>query len=228
MRKPVIENIEIIEPPIGELTRQRSSLKKTCLTGCGCLIFLIVGGLIAIRLIVGSGPSVIKKLPDNFPSGIPVYEKDSIEKMTFISGKYKSRSIEIAALFPKVILSPLLLNTDRELSTTTQGFAASSRNLWRLISTPVADPRDTIQIEWANIDAEPGFVISYYRNELGKKNFTLSEVAQEGNSLRFTFENNDGVSGSVFTEANSEDRPGTDYASLIVNLPSWYRNAPTK
>ncbi|MFA6105045.1 MAG: hypothetical protein WC725_00390 [Patescibacteria group bacterium] len=227
MRKPVIENIEIIEPPIGELSKQRSSLKKTCLTGCGCVIFLIVGALLALRFFVGTGPSTIKKLPDNFPTAIPVYEKDSIEKITFISGTYKNRSIEIAAFFPKVILSPMLLQLRRETSTSSSGgFIAANRSFWSLLTTPVGDARDTIQIEWKSIDAEPGFIISYYRKELSKENFTISEVEQNGNTLQFSFESGDGISGTLLTETDLEDHPGTDYAALTVNIPPWFKNPP--
>ncbi|MEK7625480.1 MAG: hypothetical protein AAB467_03985, partial [Patescibacteria group bacterium] len=100
MRKPVIDDIEIVEPPVGELSKQRNSLKKTCLTGCGCVIFLVAVILVLIRLFIGSGPTTIKVLPNNFPDGIPVYEKDSIEAITSISGTYKNRSMEIAAFFP--------------------------------------------------------------------------------------------------------------------------------
>jgi hypothetical protein len=227
MRKPVIENIEIIEPPIGELTKQRSSLKKTCLTGCGCVIFLIVGLLLALRFFVGSGPSTLKKLPDNFPTAIPVYEKDAIEKITFISGTYKNRSIEIAAFFPKVILSPMLLKLRPESSvSSSDGFIAANRNFWNLLTTPVGDARDTIQIEWTMVDAEPGFIISYYRKELSKENYTISEVQQSGNSLQFSFESGDGINGVLITETNLEDHPGTDYAALTVNIPPWYKNPP--
>ena len=226
MRKPVIENIEIIEPPIGELTKQRSSLKKTCLTGCGCVIFLFLGGLLGLRFFVGSGPSTLKKVPDNFPTAIPIYEKDSIEKITFISGTYKNRSIEIAAFFPKVILYPMLLQLKRDSSaSSSEGFISANRNFWNLLTTPVGDSRDTIQIEWKSVDAEPGFIISYYRKELDKQNYTLSEVMQNGNILQFDFQSNDGINGTLMTDTNLEDHPGTDYAALTVNIPPWYKNA---
>lgn len=226
MRKPVIENIEIIEPPIGELTKQRSSFKKTCLTGCGCVIFLVIGLLVAIRIFVGAGPSTIKKLPESFPTGIPIYEKDSIDRITFISGSYKNRSMEIAAFFPKVILSPMLLQLGHDNSTSSPGFIEANRNFWNLLTAPVGDARDTIQIEWKTMDAEPGFVISYYRKELSKQNYTVSEVQQSGNNLQFNFESSGGISGTLLTETNEQDHPGTDYAALTVNIPPWYKNPP--
>ncbi len=74
------------------------------------------------------------------------------------------------------------------------------------------------------MDAEPGFFISYYQKELGKAGYLLSEVHQAGNTLQFAFDSAPGVSGSVFTESNSEDHPGTDYAVLIVNIPPIFKN----
>lgn len=220
MRKPVLDNIEIVEPPIGELTRSNSSLKKTCLAGCGCVIFLLIGALVGLRLFVGSGPTTVKTLPDSFPANIPIYEKDSIDRMTYISGTYKNRSIEIAAFFPKIILSPLLLQLRHEATSSNFGLPITNKSFWSLLSAPVGDSRDTIQIEWANMDAEPSFVISYYRKELSKSGYQIDDTVKNPGSYEFTFEDTaNGVSGSLFTQGKEEDHPGTDYASLTVNIP---------
>jgi hypothetical protein len=227
MRKPVIDNVEIIEPPIGELSKQRSSFRKTCLTGCGCVIFLVAGLLGGLRLYVGSGPTTVKNLPAEFPKSIPVYEKDSISKMTYISGRYKDRSMNIAAFFPKVILSPLLLQMGNSDSTSTS-FIAANRNFWKLLTAPVGDSRDTIQIEWKSMDADPGFMVSYYRKELQKEHYRLGDVTQDKNTLQFAFENDENISGTLYTESDSENHAGTDYASLTVNIPSDYNNSNTK
>lgn len=218
MRKPVLDNIEIVEPPIGELTKTNSSLKKTCLAGCGCVIFLLIGAVVGLRLFVGSGPTVIKTLPDSFPADIPIYEKDSIDRMTFISGTYKNRSIEIASIFPKIILSPLLLQLRHEATSTNLGLIGN-KSFWNLLSAPVGDARDTVQIDWSNLDAEPSFVISYYRKELAKSGYQVDDTVKNPDSYEFNFNNEKGVSGSLFAQGKEEVRPGTDYASLTVNIP---------
>lgn len=210
-----LDNIEIIEPPLNELTKKHS-YKRTCFAGCGCLVLVIIAAAIGLRLYIGAGPTVVKTLPTNFPADIPVYDKDAIENITFISGKYKNRGIEIAAFFPKIILSPLLVKMEqREAATTTSGW----KGLWQVITAPVGDHRDTIQINWSNLDAEPSFVISYYRKELTKKNFKI-EVESEGKDVRqFSFSREDGTSGSLYVQGDETVRPGTDYAILTVNLP---------
>jgi hypothetical protein len=223
MGKDLLDAVEIVEPPIGELTKQRSSFKRTCLTGCGCIVFLIGAVVIGVKIFIGSGPSTIKFLPANFPDSIPLYEKDSIEQMTFISGKYKDRSMEIAALFPKVILSPILLTLHRgEITTSTP-----NDNFWKILTTPVGDTRDTIQIEWRNMDAEPSYVLSYYRKELSKRGYTFSDEIGGGNVYSLNFAREDDVAGSLYATGLVEDHPGTDYASLTVNIPSNYRNSST-
>ena len=215
-----LENVEIVEPPIGELTRKYSAfsaIKRACLTGCGCLFLLIIGIIIFIRIAMGSGPSTLSHVPDNFPADIPVYDPDSIEKITFISGKYKNRGIEIAAIFPKIILSPLLLSMNKDTAANNSTDKITSvTSLWKMISAPVSDHRDTVQIEWSKLDAEPYFIIGYYKTELKKKSYTI-EVESEGeNVMQFSFRKDD-TSGSVYVQGKPGQ--GAEYAVLTLNLP---------
>lgn len=208
-----LDNIEIIEPPLNELTKKHS-YKRTCLTGCGCLVFIIIAAAVGLRLYIGPGPTTIKTLPTNFPTDIPIYGRDNIEDITFISGKYKNRGIEIAAFFPKVILSPLLVKMEQTSTSTNNGW----KGIWQVITSPVGDHRDTVQITWRTLDAEPSFIIAYYQKELTKKNFKI-EVESTGQSVRqFSFSREDGISGSLYVQGDETARPGTDSAILTVNL----------
>ncbi len=221
MRRNILDNVKIVEPPLEELVKGRSGWKRSCAAGCGCVVVLLIGAVIFVRVFTGPGPQTLKTAPPNFPKDIEIYDAENMEKITFISGRYKNRSIEIAALFPKVILSPLLLalNKDTEATTSTAK-GEVLKNIWKIISTPVGDHRDTVQIEWRELDAEPSFVISYYKTELGKKGFTI-DVESSGQGVRqFSFSRAvDGVSGSLYAKGDEENRPGTDYAILTVNLP---------
>lgn len=213
-----LDNIEIIEPPLNELTKKHS-YKRTCLTGCGCLIVVLIAAAIGLRVYIGPGPTNIKNLPPNFPSDIPVYDRDAIENITFISGKYKNRGIEIAAFFPKIILSPLLVNMEN--SENSNANSKGWKGVWQVITAPVGDHRDTTQIIWRELDAEPSFIVSYYRKELMKKNYKI-EIESEGKNLRqFSFSREDGVSGSLYVQGDETVGPGTDYAILTVNLPEF-------
>lgn len=218
-----LENIEIVEPPIEELTKKYSTfstVKRTCLAGCGCLFIVFVALVIFLKLAMGTGPQTLKQVPSEFPADIPIYDKDNIEQITFVSGKYKNRGIEIAAFFPKIILSPLFLSLDKNQiapSSTDKGVVSSVKNLWKIIKTPVSDHRDTVQIEWKNLDAEPTFVINYYKKELQKKGFKI-DVESEGRDFKqFTFSRGD-LTGSLYVQGDEELKPGTDYATLTVNI----------
>ncbi len=218
MARPNIEKVEIVEPPIGELSKSRSSFKRSCLTGCGCVIFFIAALLVGLRFFIGSGPTKLKTIPPDFPVAIGIYDQDSIETITRIPGRYKSRGLTIAAIFPKLILSPLLLNANEPSDVSSTTFTETAKHIVGLITSPVTDGRDTVRIEWKNMDAEPDFVVSYYQNELRKAGFNITDTVVNGTTKQFTFENST-LSGTLFVQSDEEKNPGTDYAVLTVNLP---------
>lgn len=219
MRKPILENVEIKEPPLEELTKTHSGITKACFTGCLFLVFIIIGLIIAIRLFTGPGPQVVKEIPANFPKEIPIYDPDNIHKITFISGKYKNRSIEIAAIFPKIILSPIFLAlNDENIPQTEVDKKTSFKDLWKIITTPVGDHRDTVRIEWTDIDSTPNFIYSYYKIELTKKNFVILKETDTDNGQQFSFSNNNGVSGDFLVQDKDGNQPQTEYISLTVNI----------
>lgn len=217
MRDDLIQNVEIVDPPIGELGKHRGGFKRGCLIGCLSILLFIIAVIVGLRFAAGKGPVTLSQVPANFPKAIPVYDRDTIERITFISGKYKSRGVEIAALFPKLILSPIIFAMDRE-NTAPPNETATMQRMWQLIRTPVSDSHDTVQIEWRNMDAEPTFVISYYKNELLKKGYTIDEETTGRFSKQITFTGPDGTSGTLEADGDEESRPGTDYALLTVNL----------
>lgn len=223
MRKNTIDDVEIVEPPLGELTKKRPTFKRTCFTGCGCLILILIGAVVAFRVAVGPGPTTLTVVPKNFPNTIPIYDRDTIERITFISGRYKNRSIEIASIFPKIILSSLLLTLQhndqpRSAETGPAEDISFTQRLWALLTTPVADSRDTVQIEWRNMDAAPSFVSSYYKKELAKKGYTIDDEKDDRHgTYTFSF-SHDTVGGVLLAQGPEEQRPGTDYAVLTVNF----------
>ncbi|HLD60935.1 MAG TPA: hypothetical protein VJA27_02265 [Patescibacteria group bacterium] len=223
MRRPNLDQVEIVEPPIGELTKKKHGFLRTCLTSCGCVVFLIIALIVGLRLFIGPGPQELKTPPENFPSNIPVYDKDNIERVTYISARYKTRGVQIASLFPKIILSPLLLSDQKQIPETNQGLNKkinSAKEVWSLATTPVTDNRDTIQIEWRNLDTEPSFIASYYRTELRKQNFTITEEKTSARERELSFSDSNGVSGTLYVHGDESVKPTTDYALLTVDLPS--------
>ena len=227
MPKPKLDDIEIVEPPIEELSKKRGGFLKACFTSCLLLVLVVVLAIVGLRLSMGAGPKTLKNVPANFPTDIPIYDRDNVNNITFISGKYKTRGIAIASVFPKLILSPIVSKFNPGASTTTaeQG---SFKNLWKVITTPETDIHDTVQIEWDNLDTSNSFFVSYYKSELKKKQFTI-DVESEGQGVRqFSFTHSaDGTSGSVYARASSTDKNRTEYALLTVNLPTPTTTATT-
>jgi hypothetical protein len=207
-----LDDIEIVEPPMEELTKRRS-WKGACFTSCLFLIFLSVITVVGIRFYVGPGPQTSKGIPTNFPADIPVYDKDSIENIVTISARYKERGLGIATLVPKLILSPVFYNADNSTN------GDYLKNIWKAVATPSGNYRDSIQIEWKNINADPSFVIAYYKKELKKKNFKI-DIESEGKKVQqFSFSREDGLDGSIFVQVDNEKKSGTDYMILTLNLP---------
>src|SRR3989339_281549 len=222
-----LDSIEIVEPPIQELSKQRHGFLKTCLTSCLIIVILVTIGIFALKYSLGPGPKNLKKLPDNFPADVPIYDKENIETITFISGRYKNRGVEIAAFLPKIILSPLIarITPAGNPSANSDSQSGSFTNIWRVITTPVSDGHDSIQIEWRDMDTSPEFFISYYKKELEKKNFSI-DTESEGKTFRqITFSRADGISGSAYASWDADDKTRTQYALLTVN--TYFGIAPT-
>lgn len=221
MRKN-LENIEIVEPPIQELTKKRHGLLKACLTSCLIIILLFIGAAFALKFSLGPGPKTIKQLPANFPADIPIYDRDNIETMTFVSGRYKNRGVEVAAFFPKLILSPLLarLAPDSQNNIEQTNDQVSLSGIWKVITTPVVDAHDTVEIQWTDLDTAPTFLISYYKKELEKKNFSI-DTQSEGKYFRqISFSRADGISGSLLVNWIDADKTRTQSAMLTINTNS--------
>ncbi len=217
MRKN-IDNIEIVEPPIEELTKKRHGFFRACMLSFFLMILIIIGIIIGLRISMGPGPKTIRSLPVNFPADIPIYDKDNVENITFISGQYKSRGLEIAAFFPKIILTPLLIQMDPEQNSATNTAKRSFGDFWKVLTTPVGDSRDTIQMEWRDLDTAPNFLISYYKNELKKKNFNIDSEINAQTYKQISFSRPDELSGTLYASWSLDDKNRASYVALTINM----------
>lgn len=223
MRRP-IDNIEIKEPPIKELKKKKSCLKRTCLSGCGCIIIFIIAFLLLLKFAATPREKELKQVPENFPTSIPVYDKDNIVKITFVSGRDRAKWVETATFVPKIILSPILLTLDKydvvpiQEDNPNRADGISWDNFIRLVQEPVGNYRDTIKIEWQDLSATPKFIQDYYQTELKKGEFEVNITTENDDMRQFIFmlENIDGV---LYIKDNHEE-VGTDYLSITINIPN--------
>ncbi len=216
MRRNNVEDIEIKEPPLQELNKKRSCLKRSCLTGCGCILIFILVSVGIIYFAANPRKKELREVPAHFPADIPIYDKDAIHSISFVSGAERGRWIELAAYVPKVIVSPLLIALENDEPT-----PASSERTWekfiRVIEEPVSDRRDYVVIEWSNVSAQPKFVDAYYQNALKKADFSLSSIIDGEGMKQFSFQK-DNVDGSFFYKDDPKS-DGTDTVVLNVRLP---------
>ena len=218
MRDPT-ERVEIVDPPIGELTRRHRSFARACFTGCLFVVVFIVAGIVGVRLFLGAGPRTLTAVPATFPKDIPLYDRDAIERITFIPAQYKNRALKLSSLVPQLVLSPLL---PQKASGGGQQSAASWKDAWQIITAPIGDNTDVVQIEWQNLQAEANFIASYYSAELRKHGYAVSdrETTQPGTGRiirNFSFQNPNGITGDLSVE-DQADTNGTDYAVLTVHI----------
>lgn len=218
-----IDKIEIQEPPIEELKKQHSCLKRTCLSSCGCLFIFLVVILLILKFTSGPQTKELKTPPENWPEDISIYDQDNISKITFISGKERGRATEYIAYGPKLILSPVFLVLEKRFPVREKpegGRLETNENYWegfvRLMKEPIADHRDKVQIEWEALPAEPRFIYNYYKDELQMESFEINQSQNDEAIRQFAFFR-DQTEGVLYITDDAE-RAGTDFVSLTVNI----------
>lgn len=225
-----IEPIEIKEPPIQELKKKRKSCtKRTCATGCGCIVFLIFASLLLLKFIAGPRVKELKELPPNFPPDINLYDKDEIKTITYISGKQKSRGVEMAAFIPKIILSPIILIFDDELKkdgviNQNGEISLKKRTSWKdfvdIMKEPITDQRDKVQIEWNYLTAEPVYIYKYFKDNFEQIGYEVKVTTNNQTKKQFSFINQEKNIEGVLYIADEPTDKGTDYLSITINIPS--------
>ncbi len=212
-----IEQIEIKEPPIQELGKKKSCLKRTCFTGCGCIVIFIVASILLLKFAAGPRTKKLNEIPNNFPESIPLYDSDNIQEIFFTSGKEKGRILEITAFVPKLMLSPIILGLDKKAETNIRK-TSSWKNFVDIMKEPVVDHRDITVIDWTEMPAEPWFVQSYYETELKNSGYTTERDNEEDNTIRKLNFELDEIEGILYIE-DDPTQSGTDYVSLTIKTP---------
>ncbi|MBP9760983.1 MAG: hypothetical protein KBD15_01945 [Candidatus Magasanikbacteria bacterium] len=209
--------VVIQEPPLQELKKNRSCLKRTCITGGGCIFLFLVATLLLFQFALGPKQTELKEIPANIQSMMTLYDTDNIESIILISGKDKNKIIEFLAYVPKIVLSPIFVAIEKNQSADKQDSPAQEQ--WKtFIQTPVTNPHDTVTIVWSGIQAQPMFVSNYYIKELEKQNFVVTEVASlSPKTVSYSFEK-ESVTGSFYIEDNPDTR-GTERFVMRVTLP---------
>lgn len=223
-RRP--EDITIQEPPIQELTRQYSCLRKSCFS-CLSFVLVIVGvSLVLLKLALGSQSKDLLKVPPAVSKEIPIYDQDSVEKITLTQGADRSKGVEAAAFLPKLVMAPILATFDTKNTALTRAYSDKkildlSSASWftkakLVLNAPVGDHRDEIKITSTEVTADPKFISEYYITELEKRGFIISAKSQTERITQFTFTKNT-IAGNLYIE-NAPETLETDTVILTVQL----------
>ena len=206
-----IDTVEIKEPPLQELNKKRSCLKRSCLTGCGCILIFLIACLIILKIASSPTTKELKTLPPTISNTVPIYDEKNIDSILFTSGADRGKAIELAAYVPKLVLMPFIVVLE-------QRYRAPDAIL-SLIQEPVADHRDLYSITWKNLDAGPKFVQDFYRGELTKRGYTLETSTETSEIKQFTFKNTKDIEGAIYIK-DIPDKNGTDTVVLSLQMPT--------
>ncbi len=223
-------SVEIQDPTMKTLGKKSSCLKRSCVSGLGCITLFVIAIIIIVRIAIGPGPKDISGLPGHFPQDmVTLYNQDNTSSVKYISAHQKSRGFEIASFFPKVILAPIFaaynpLNPEKKIEKTVESGHVVYRKsfTWddflELTTTPVLEENDTVVIEWNNLGAQMQFIADFYANEFEKNDFVSTRHTSKPGTIKMTFRKED-IFATLYLEDIDEETKGTDFTVLSVDFP---------
>lgn len=218
------EHIEIQAPPIEDI-KKKSCARRGCRSGCGCILILLILLVGLIKFSLNPSARELRSVPANFPTTIPIYDPDSIERVKVISGEQRGKVLEIVSYVPKPILSPIVRVLDLNIPRAGVIPGTTSEMNWQdfyeFMKSPSTDHRDIITIEWTNLPADPEFIADFYKKELQKNRFTIQSESGTNNYKQIIFQER--TTEGVLTIENNAATRETDYASLTIYTPQTTR-----
>lgn len=210
-------SVVIQEPPLQELNKKRSCAKRTCATGCGCIVLFLLASLLLLKFAAGPKKKTLKKIPTQVEAYIPLYDLDSLEHIYVTSGKDRNKAIETAAYIPKIILAPIFIAIENNANTTALEETSVWTELSEFVREPLTDQRDSLTMTWTDLIADPSFVYTYYVHKLEERGFTVVTEKTDGRVRHLTFSDGQ-VDGSLSIQ-DSGETTGTDYVELTLFTP---------
>jgi len=215
-----VDEVQIQGPPIDEIQKRSSCIKRSCGTLLIFLIIILLFLSLVIHFIVKPHAKDVGSLPKDVPQDIPLYDSENLDSITYTPGDERGQTIELLAFVPKAILSPLILTIENA----DVAAGANTETLWesfiRIIGIPIADHRKVVTIRWSQLQATPLFIQTYYQTALINAGYTET-TERQSNRTRFVHENGTSVILEIIDNGNAQD--GTDYAILKI----YYRDNST-
>lgn len=218
-----IDEIEIKDPPLEELTGRGNCLRKSCGTCSGLILTLLIGSFLALYFTAPPQGKTIKKIPTEYQT-VPLYDTENLETITLTEARERSKRIEQVVFVPKLILSPFLIQADQHhwilhhVRPEAAAAIEAKQNFWDklmvLLREPVSEQRDLLQLEWRDLNADPAYVAEYYTKSLERAGFSLGKTVTSPETRQFTF-TKPGLDGVVYI-ANEKETPATDRVTVEI------------
>lgn len=220
------DTVEIQDPPLEAIEKKHSCVRRSCVTGCGCFLFVILGAAALVAWNARPNVKTYKTPPDIVPTDLPLYDKDSIDSITYTAGKPAQPLLDGAVVGAKIILSPLVYLRDRYIpslrSENDAGVPTSTsftEAVYNYVTTSPAPVTDQVVIDWQGLSAMPNFIMDYYSKELKKRGYTITEKNGSDDDQALFFAR-DTLRGALEIK-NNPLTPGTDLLRLTLTfLPS--------
>ncbi|MBT3816942.1 MAG: hypothetical protein HOE80_00450 [Candidatus Magasanikbacteria bacterium] len=210
------QSVIIQEPPMQELRKQRSCLKRTCTTGCGCIVIFFIAMILLLQFMNKPRTKELKEVPNIIEDMLPLYDEANIDRITYFSGKEKHKTLEAIAIIPKVILSPIILLLEEQFIDTPEEKTTWDR-LTSFITEPVSDQRDVYTIYWSILSAEPSFIEQHYAKELEKNEF-ITQIGSSSLTTKQVLFKKEQTDVILYIKDNP-NKNGTDLFSITISIP---------
>lgn len=207
-----LEPITIQEPPLNELKKNHSCIKRTCTTGCGCIVLFLVGSLLLLKMIATPAEKELKPLPDLIKTAIPLYDTESIVKTTLIPARENQKLLNALAIIPKATIGPLFLSLDEYVPDNQQ--KQSWKAIQGYLEESAVETRDFYTITWQELSANPRFIADHYEKELQKAGFTVEKIAKN----HITFSKNNLTGELVIVDADQKDKTDEVVMKIYIDL----------
>ena len=218
-----IDEVEIKDPPLEELTGRGGCLRKSCGTCSGLILTLLIGSFLTLYFTAPPQGKTLKQIPTEYAT-VPFYDQENVEMITLTEAHERSKRVEQVVFIPKLILSPLLIQADqhhwvlRHIRPAVAEAIEAKQTFWDklmvLLREPVSEQRDLLQLEWLNLNADPGFIAEFYTKSLERAGFAISKPVTSPETRQFTF-TKPGIDGVVVI-ANDASTPATDRVTLEI------------
>ena len=221
------QSINIQAPPVQELHKQRSCLKRSCTSGCGCIVFFFITVLVLLNILSGSGSHEVTEIPEETPIDLTIYEAEAINKIEISDHSPRGTIADITAYIPKVFLTSLYITLGDNAPESIRQYYDQANNtektglsrFFHLLAQPIRRQYTQIEFTWDHLNAEPKFIQEFYTTTLSQSSYDMSLSEQTTATKRHLLFEKEGTIGTITIRDNTPEKKGTDTVIMTLSIP---------